>query len=74
MYSDQMREMLMYWLDSAVDPHPCWKTIVTALRSPLVNENYLADQLESKYCAPVQGTREDMTEDNEGIRYHNILQ
>ena len=47
-----MREVLMYWLESAVDPRPCWKTIVTALRSSLVNENYLADQLESKYCAP----------------------
>ena len=49
----------MYWLESAVDPRPRWQTIVTALRSPLVNENKLADQLESKYCAPVQHIREE---------------
>lgn len=53
-----MREVLLYWLESAVDPHPPhWKTIVTALRSPLVNEIQLADQLESKYCAPEQRMR-----------------
>ena len=63
MYSDQLeliREMLMYWLESAVDSHPPhWKTIVTALRSPLVNEIHLADQLESKYCAAEQRMKEE---------------
>lgn len=55
-----MREVLLYWLESAVDPHPPhWKTIVTALRSSLVNEIHLADQLESKYCAPEQHMREE---------------
>ena len=67
-----MREVLMYWLETAVDPHPHWKTIVTALRSPFVNENYLADQLESKYCAPMQHMREESSshtkmEKGEGI-------
>ena len=56
-----------------VDLHPPhWKTIVTALRSLLVNENYLADLLESKYCAPVQRVREEPSshtkmEEGEGI-------
>ena len=54
---DLMREMLKYWLKTAVDPLPTWKTIVTALSSPLVNANILAKQLESKYCIPVQHTR-----------------
>ena len=55
-----------------VDPHLHWKTTVTALRSLLVNENHLADQLESKYCAPVQRVREEPSsqtkmEEGEGI-------
>ena len=61
MYStplDLMREMLICWLDTAVNPRPSWEAVVTALRSPLVNMNHVAEQLESKYCAPVQCTRE----------------
>ena len=74
-----MREVLMYWLETAVNPRPCWKTIVTALRSSLVNENYLADKLESKYCAPVQPMREESSshtksEEGEGIVIYIILQ
>ena len=75
-----MREVLMYWLETAVDPHPPhWKTIVTALRSPLVNENYLADQLESKYCAPEQRIREESSshtkmEEGEGIVITTLFQ
>ena len=56
-YSDQsdlMREVLMYWLDTAVDPAPTWEAVVTALRSPIVDEQYTAGQLELKYCPPVQ--------------------
>ena len=48
---DLMREMLIHWLKTAVDPPPTWKTVTTALRSPLVNEINLAAQLESKYCS-----------------------
>ena len=61
MYSDQldlMREMLLYWLDTAVDPPPTWEAVVSALRSPIVCMTYVAEQLESKYCA---------TEENKGI-------
>ena len=53
-FSDSLCEMLVLWLKTAVGPPPTWEAVVTALRSPLVNENYLADQLESKYCNPVQ--------------------
>ena len=56
MYSDQldlMREMLTYWLDTTFDPHPTWETVVKALRSPVVDQKNVAEQLELKYCTPV---------------------
>ena len=53
-FSDSLCEMLMHWLTAADDPPPSWEAVVTALRSPLVNEKNVATQLESKYCAPVQ--------------------
>ena len=56
--SDLLREMLKHWLDAAIHPHPCWAAVVKALRSPIVHKQYIAEQLESKYCAPVQHTRE----------------
>ena len=57
MYTDPlelMREMLKHWLKTAIDPHPTWEAVVRALRSPLVNEKNVAEQLESRYCAPIQ--------------------
>ena len=59
MYTDPlelMRGMLKHWLQTAVDPPPTWEAVITALRSPLVNEMNVAAQLESKYCAPAQYT------------------
>ena len=53
-FSDSLYEMLVLWLKTAVDPPPTWEAVVTALRSPLVNENYLAARLEAKYCNQVQ--------------------
>ena len=47
-----MRDVLKHWLDTAVDP-PTWEAVVTALKSPTVDKKKVADQLESKYCAPV---------------------
>ena len=47
-------EVMKHWLKTVVEPRPTWETIVTALRSPLVNEKDVAKQLESKYCAPVR--------------------
>ena len=52
--SDLMREVLSSWLDTAVDPRPTWKAVITALRSPIVGKMSVAEQLESKYCAPVR--------------------
>ena len=51
---DSMREMLKYWLKKTVDPPPTWEAVVTALRSRTVDEQSVAEQLESKYCAPLQ--------------------
>ena len=62
MYSDPLellREVLKHWLINAVDPHPTWEAVVIALKSPSVNEKYVAQQLESKYCSPVQSTGEE---------------
>ena len=51
---DSLREMLKYWLQTAVDPRPTWEAVVTALRSPLVGKKNIAALLEEKYCVPVQ--------------------
>ena len=48
-YSDQLREVLKYWLKTAVDPPPTWEAVVIALRSPSVNEKSIAAQLETKF-------------------------
>ena len=56
-YSDQLREVLKYWLKTAVDPPPTWEAVVIALRSPSVNEINLAAQLEAKYRTSVQYMR-----------------
>ena len=53
-----MREMLKEWLKTAIDP-PSWEAVVTALRSPAVNEKHVAAQLEAKYCAQVQHVRDE---------------
>ena len=58
-FSYAMCEMLNHWLKAADDPPPSWEAVVTALRSPLVNERNVATQLESKYCAPVQHTMDE---------------
>jgi len=52
-----MVKMLRKWLD--VNPHPTWEVIITALRSPSVNERKVAAQLEAKYCIPVQHMTEE---------------
>ena len=52
--SDLMREMLKHWLQTTVNPHPTWMAIVTALRSRSVDEQSVAEQLESEYCMPAQ--------------------
>ena len=51
---DLMREMLKHWLKTSIDPPPTWEAVITALRSPIVNEKNIAAQLEIKYCGQVQ--------------------
>ena len=50
---DLLCEVLKYWFRTAVDPRPTWKAVVAALRSPIVDEKYVAELLEEKYCEPV---------------------
>ena len=52
--SDSMREMLKHWLDTAVEPRPTWEAVVTALKSPVVDKWFVANELELKYCKRVQ--------------------
>ena len=52
--SDLMREMLKHWLQTAINPRPTWRAVVIALRSHSVDEQFVAEQLESKYCTPAQ--------------------
>jgi len=47
-YSDQsdlMCEMLKHWLKAVTDTPSSWEAVVTALRSPAVNEKKVAEQL-----------------------------
>ena len=53
-FSDSLCGMLQHWLKTAVDPPPSWEAVVTALRSPSIDEKKVAAQLEAKYCNPVQ--------------------
>ena len=53
----QLREMLKAWLKTG--DNPSWKTLIDALKSPLVGESRLATVLEAKYC-PVQRTELDI--------------
>ena len=51
--------MLKHWLKAVIDTPPSWEAVVTALRSPAVNEKKVAEQLELKYCTPVQLVKEE---------------
>ena len=42
-------EVLKQWL-SGVDPFPTWKALVTALCSPAIGEQQIAQALDSHYC------------------------
>ena len=63
--SDLMREMLKHWLQKAINPPPTWGTVITALRSRSVNEQSVAELLESKYCISAQSA---MHESNSPIK------
>ena len=53
----RLREMLKAWLNTG--DNPSWKTLIDALRSPLVGASQLAAALETKYC-PVERTDLDV--------------
>ena len=49
---DHLCEMLKEWLKGAAGSRPTWAALVEALRSQMVGEPKLADQLEAKHCQP----------------------
>ena len=52
--SDLLCETLKYWFKTAINTHPSWEAVVVALTSRTVNKWFVAEQLELKYCTPVQ--------------------
>ena len=46
--NDQLREMLMVWLNTS--NNPTWKTLIDGLRSRIVGASQLAGDLETKCC------------------------
>lgn len=63
---DLLREILKHWLKTAVKPRPSWEAVVAALRSRCVDEQVVAEELELKYCSPVQLVSPTKAEENEG--------
>ena len=47
---DCLREVITKWL-KAVQPKPTWRSLVDALRRPVVDESKLAAVIEGKYCS-----------------------
>jgi len=59
MYSDSkdcLREVITEWL-KAVHPKPTWRSLVDALRRPVVDESKLAAVIDGKYCSCITGGR-----------------
>ena len=53
---DCLREVITEWL-KAVHPKPTWRSLVDALRRPVVDESKLAAVIEGKYCSCItEGT------------------
>lgn len=54
---DQLREVVKTWLMS--NKNPTWGAMITALKSPVIEEALLARELQQKYCPswkpPVDG-------------------
>ena len=76
---DLLREVLKYWFKTAVDPRPSWEAVVAALRSCIVNEWFVAAQLESEYCAPVwhktyESNSLTKLEKSEGSYHYSIVE
>ena len=63
MYSnsqDCLREVITEWL-KAVRPKPTWRSLVDALRRPVVDESKLAAMIEGKYCSCIPEPRGNYT-------------
>ena len=55
-YGD-LQDRLLYVIEEflkKIDPHPTWKAIAIAMRSPTVNFPDLAERIEDKYFIPSQ--------------------
>ena len=57
---DQLRDILDYWMSN--DPSPSWRHIVDALKAPSVSEKRIAEEIEKKYCCPVEQSSCDESE------------
>ena len=57
---DQLRDTLDCWISN--DPLPSWRHLVDALKAPSVGENRLAEEIEEKYCCPVEQSSCDESE------------
>ena len=60
----RLREMLKAWLNTC--DNPSWKTLIDALKSPLVGASQLAAALETKYCS-VEKTELDVGDHSETV-------
>ena len=49
---DQLREVVKTWLMSS--KNPTWGGLITALKSPVIDESLLARELQQKYCSSGQ--------------------
>ena len=54
---DCLRELLRRWL-TGVKPHPSWKALIAALRTPAVNYQALASEVDQKYSSRTAGIHE----------------
>ena len=53
-----LREVFKPWL-KGTNPRATWRALIDALRSCLIGEDKLADQLEAKFCATGQSVQGD---------------
>ena len=49
---DPLCDILDYWMRN--NPSPSWRHLVDALKAPSVGENRLAEEIEKRYCCPVE--------------------
>ena len=57
---DQLCDTLDYWMNKVSSP--TWRHLVDALKAPSVSENRLAEEIEKKYCCPVEQSSCDESE------------